>query len=99
MHASHPVGGSASYLTGFGAVRFNLDDKRTGSVSGFEQSRIYAGLGRHFGKHVQFEAGYLWRYEEGRAGGNLSDRAIHFQLVVNSKAKRILKPTSRDRYR
>jgi hypothetical protein len=84
---------------GFGAVRFNLDNKGEGPVSGFEQSRIYAALGRHFGDHVQFECGYLWRYEEERDGDDRSDHAIHFQLLINTKAKWIKKPTVRDRYR
>jgi hypothetical protein len=98
-HASHPLGESPHYLTAFGALRFNLDDKGEGPVSGFEQSRIYAGLGHHFGNHVQFEVGYLWRYEEKRAGEDRSDHAIHFRLVFNTKEKRVRKPHPRDQYR
>ena len=98
-HVSHPIGDSRCHLTGFGAIRFNLDDKGQGPVSGFEQSRIYAGLGRHIGEHIQFEVGYLWRYEEERLGGDLNDHAIHFQLVFNTKGKQVKKPNSRDRYR
>jgi uncharacterized protein DUF2490 len=98
-HLSHPLGDSPYYLTGFGAVRFNLDDKGTGPVSGFEQSRIYAGLGRHIGERFQFEVGYLWRYEEKRSGDDLSDHAIHLKLVFNTKGKRIKKPHPRDQYR
>jgi hypothetical protein len=99
QHLSHPLGNSPFYLTGFGAIRFNLDDKGQGPVSGFEQSRIYAAVGRHFGDNIQFEAGYLWRYEEERSGNDLNDHAVHFQLVLNTKAKRVRKPQSRDRYR
>ena len=98
-HVSHPIGDSRCYLTGFGAIRFNLDDKGQGPVSGFEQSRIYAGLGRHFGEHIQFEVGYLWRYEEKRTGDDLSDHALHFLLVFNTKGKQVKKPHPRDRYR
>jgi hypothetical protein len=99
QHVSHPIGESPLYLTGFGEIRINLDDKGQGPASGFEQSRIYAGLGRHFGERIQFEAGYLWRYEEKRTGDDLSDHAIHFKLVFNTKVKRVKKPTSRDQYR
>jgi hypothetical protein len=99
QHVSHPLGESPNYLTGFGAIRFNLDSKGEGPVSGFEQSRIYAAFGRHFGGRVQFECGYLWRYQEERFKADRSDHAIHFQLLVNTKAKRIQKPTIRDRYR
>jgi hypothetical protein len=98
-HLSHPIGDSPCYLTGFGAIRLNLDDKGEGPVSGFEQSRIYAGLGRHLGEHIQFEVGYLWRFEEERSGDDKNDHAIHLQLVLNTKAKQVKKPTSRDQYR
>jgi hypothetical protein len=98
-HLSHPIGDSPYYLTGFGAVRFNLDDKGSGPVAGFEQSRIYAGLGRHIGERIQFEVGYLWRYEEERSGDDLNDHAIRLRMVFNTKAKRIKKPHPRDQYR
>lgn len=99
QHLSYPIGESQSYVTGFGAIRINLDDKGAGPVSGFEQSRVYAALGRHFGDYVQFECGYLWRYEEERSGIDLNDHAIHFQLLLNTKRKRTRKPRVRDRYR
>ena len=99
QHLSHPIGETPYYLTGFGAVRFNLDNKGEGPVSGFEQSRIYAALGRHLGDHTLFEVGYLWRYEDERDGNDLSDHAIHFQLVFNTQAKRAKQPRHRDRYR
>lgn len=98
-HMSYPLSDGPWYLTGFAAVRFNLDDKGVGPVSGFEQSRIFGGLGRHIGRHVQFEFGYLWRYERKRVGSDLSDHAIHLQLVVNTRGKDYPVPHSRDRYR
>jgi hypothetical protein len=99
QHASYPIGDSPSYLTGFGAVRINLDDKGQGPVSGFEQSRIYAALGHHIGDRIQFEAGYLWRYEEERTGDDRNDHVVHFQVVLNTRAKQIKRPNQRDRYR
>lgn len=99
QHLSHPIGDGPNYLTGFGAIRFNLNDKGTGPVSGFEQSRIYTALGTHLGNHAQFEVGYLWRYEFERTGSDLNDHAVHFQLVYNTRHKRIRKPQTRDRYR
>jgi hypothetical protein len=98
-HWSHPIGEGPNYLTGSEAVRFNLNSQGEGPVAGFEQSRIYAAVGKHIKDNLQFEVGYLWRYEEERLGDNASDHAIHFQLVYNTRSKRIKKPTSRDRYR
>ena len=98
-HAAHPLGESTSYLTSFGELRFNLDDKGEGPVDDFEQSRIFAGLGRHLGDRVLLEAGYLWRYKRERTGADGSDHAIRFHLVINSRAKGVKKPSVRDRYR
>jgi len=99
QHWSHPIDEGPYYLTGSEAVRFNLNSQGEGPVAGFEQSRIYAAVGKHIKDHIQFEIGYLWRYEEKRSGDNASDHVIHFHLVYNTRNKRIKKPTSRDRYR
>ena len=98
-HLSYPLGDGPHYVAGFAAVRFNLDDKGAGPVSGFEQVRAYAGLGHHFGRHMQFEFGYLYRYERERVGEDLSDHVIHLQLVINTRGKPHPIPHSRDRYR
>jgi hypothetical protein len=95
---SHPFGESPWYGTGFAAVRFNLDDKGTGPVSGFEQVRSFAGLGCHVNPYVQLEFGYLYRYERKRDVANLSDHAIHLQLVINT-GRRTPKPNPRPHYR
>ena len=99
QHLSHPIGESPNYVTGFGAIRFNLDEKGEGPVSGFEQSRIFVGLGRHIGERVQLEGGYLWQYERERTVENRSNHVIRFFLVFNTQAKRIQKPRQRDFYR
>ena len=62
-HASHPIREGPYFLSGHVSVFFNLNDKHEGPVHGFEQSRIYFGIGRHIGSHTRFEAGYLWRYQ------------------------------------
>jgi hypothetical protein len=102
-HVAHPFGDGPYYATGFGAVRFNLDDKVNGNgrgpVSGFEQVRLYLGLGRYLGKHVQAEIGYLYRYELERTSEDKSDHVIRLQLVFNTKGKLIQKPNHRDHYR
>jgi len=98
-HASHPIGASPYYLTGFGAVRFNLDDKGQGPVSGFEQVRAFAGIGRHIGDHVLLECGYLYRFERERSLADNSDHTLNMHLTINTKAKPTRKPHPRDRYR
>jgi len=69
------------------AFRFNLVDKGTGPVSGFEQNRLYAGFGVHASKYLKVEFGYLWRYELERSPPNKSDHVIRVQLLFATKAR------------
>ncbi|NOQ84102.1 MAG: DUF2490 domain-containing protein [Myxococcales bacterium] len=62
------------------AFRFNLVDKGTGPVSGFEQNRLYAGFGVHASKYLRVELGYLWRFELERMRPSKSDHVIRIQL-------------------
>lgn len=101
-HLSHPIADSVWYTTAWSAVRFNAGDKPgpngDGPVSGFEQSRIFVGLGRHIGKHTKFEFGYLYRYERKRSSDDLSDHAIHLRVVFNTGTLG-KHPSNRDQYR
>lgn len=82
---SRQLGNSFMYATGFGAVRFNLVEKRTGPVAGFEQTRVYAGLGFHIGGITRIEVGYLYRYELIRDAPDFSDNVIHLNLFFTIK--------------
>jgi hypothetical protein len=84
---SRQLGDSFMYATGFGAVRFNLAEKGTGPVAGFEQIRLNANLGFHLGEITRFELGYLYRYEITRDGANLSDNVLHVNLFFTIKRK------------
>jgi hypothetical protein len=75
------------YLVASEAARFNLVDKGTGPVSGFEQNRLYFGLGFHANTSTKLEFGYLWRYEKERASPNKSDHAIRVQIKFNSDGR------------
>lgn len=79
------LGDSFMYATGFGAVRFNLAEKDTGPVQGFEQVRLNANLGFHFGAITRIEVGYLYRYEIIRDAANFSDNVIHMNLFFTLK--------------
>jgi len=84
---TRPLGNTSMYATGFGAVRFNLDEKGTGPVSGFEQVRVTANLGFHIGAYTRFEIGYLYRFERSRGKADLSDNVLHANLFFTTKGK------------
>ena len=84
---SRQLGDTPLYATGFGAIRFNLDEKGTGPVSGFEQVRAAAHLGFHLGCYTRFEIGYLYRFERSRGKADLSDNVLHANLLFSTKCK------------
>jgi hypothetical protein len=84
---SRQLGDSFLYLGGFTAIRFNLVDKGSGPVEGFEQFRVNANLGFHLGEITRLEVGYLYRYEVKRDAPNLSDNVIHMNLFFTLKRK------------
>jgi hypothetical protein len=86
IHTTTPLG-PTFYFAFSEAFRFNLVDKGTGPVSGFEQNRLYAGFGVHASKYLKVELGYLWRYELERAPPNKSDHVIRVQLLFATKAR------------
>jgi hypothetical protein len=86
IHTTTPLG-PTFYFAFSEAFRFNLVDKGTGPVSGFEQNRLYAGFGVHASKYLKVELGYLWRYELERAPPNKSDHIIRVQLLFATKAR------------
>jgi hypothetical protein len=90
FHWSVQLGDSFMYLSGFGAIRFNImkKDKNThGPVGGFEQVRVNANLGFHLGWFARLEIGYLYRYEIMRSEPDFSDNVVHFNLFFSIKRK------------
>jgi hypothetical protein len=87
LNYSRQLGDSPWYVAGFGAVRFNMDEKGTGPVSGFEQVRANVGLGYHIGHYTRLEVGYLYRFERSREKADLSDNVLHVNLYFTTKRK------------
>jgi hypothetical protein len=86
LHLSYPLGSSGKYyLAAQEAVRFNAASNDTGPVDGFEQSRLYFGLGRKMTPKLKVEVGYLWNYQREREGPNLSNHALRLQFLVDTQ--------------
>lgn len=83
IHATVPLN-PAFYLSFSEAARFNLVSKGEGPVSGFEQNRVYAGLGFNASKYARIELGYLWRYERERDKPDKSDHVIRLQFLFST---------------
>jgi hypothetical protein len=83
VHLEVPL--TERFYLGFSeAARFNTTGKGEGPVTGFEQNRIYGGVGFRAGKYARIELGYLWRFERKRQVPNKSDHVIRFQLLFDT---------------
>lgn len=82
VHLHHPLG-DFWYVAGSEAVRFNLNDGGEGPVQGFEQNRMYFGVGRKVG-NAMLEFGYLWRYQRNRDAPAASDHVLRFQILFDT---------------
>ena len=95
VHFHRPLS-SHTYLAASEAVRFNLLSQGEGPVGGFEQNRLYLGLGligpsfqglHAGGSELRVELGYLWRYERARSGPDRSDHVIRLQFLFDTKGR------------
>ena len=85
LHVTHPLGDTGRYyLAAQEAVRFNAASKDSGPVDGFEQSRLYFGVGRNMTPKVKIEVGYLWNYQRFR-DVNHSNHVLRLQFLVDTK--------------
>ncbi len=80
--------GPRFYLSAFDEVRVNLRDAGTGPVPGFEQNRLYGGIGLRLDALVRTEIGYLWRYERERDGAAKSDNVVYLQILLSDGWRR-----------
>jgi hypothetical protein len=84
VHAARPFASNPNrYFAASQATRFNLNGQGEGPVQGFEQNRLYFGVGFKTTPRLNIEFGYLWRYERQRDGSNLSDHVIRLQFLLS----------------
>jgi hypothetical protein len=78
LRLEHPLGASAWKVIGSDEVFANLNSQGEGPVSGFEQNRLFGGVGRRFWDRLWIETGYQWGYQEER---DKQDQVTHSLLV------------------
>lgn len=86
-----------SYLASSNEIFFNLNDQGRGPVLGFEEDRLFAGVGYHFGKHLRAELGYMWRPVRRRSAPTESDHIVAVNLLFTTSPKKgPLRPVPRE---
>ncbi|MBX9878443.1 MAG: DUF2490 domain-containing protein [Candidatus Obscuribacterales bacterium] len=62
VRGTYTIGKTNWYLAGSNELFINLNSLQTDIKSGFDQNRLYAGVGRNISKHTSVELGYQWQY-------------------------------------
>jgi Protein of unknown function (DUF2490) len=78
----HPIGASAWKAVGSDEVFLNLNSPGN-QVSGFEQNRLFAGVGRTFWSDLWLEAGYQWGYQAKKGAPNQVTNSLIVNLTYN----------------
>lgn len=85
-----------AYLTASNEIFFNLNDQGEGPPLGFEEDRLFAGVGYHFGRHLRAEMGYMWRPSRSRGQPTLSSHIIAVNFFFTTTPRKELRPEPRD---
>ena len=87
-----PIKQSGTYLHGWNEIFFNATKHDEGPVKGFEQNRLVAAVGFHFGDYQRAEIGYMWRPERRRGADTASDHIVAVSLMFRTAKKFERKP-------
>ena len=88
LHGARPFASNPKrYLAFQNATRFNLSSNDTGPVDGFEQNRLYVGIGFKIMPELKIELGYLWRYQRERSTEDRSDHVLRLQFLFDTKGR------------
>ena len=96
IHMLWSIMQTPAYLTVSNELFFNLNDQGAGPVLGFEEDRLFGGVGYHFGDHLRGELGYMWRPQRFRTLPTASDHIITVNLFFRSSAKDLKRPVPRE---
>jgi hypothetical protein len=90
LKAVHPLWSSRWYAVGSEEVFVNLNGVGAGPVSGFEQNRLFGGVGVRLGQRVRVETGYMWRHSEKRDAPDESDHILQLKFFFDDRGQGLL---------
>jgi hypothetical protein len=96
LSALWAIADTPAYLVVTNEIFFNLNDQGEGPVLGFEEDRLFGGVGYHFGPHLRAEMGYMWRPARSRTGPTVSNHIAAVNFFFTTAARDELRPTPRD---
>ncbi len=69
-------------LVAYDEIFIAFNDTDWGAQSGFDQNRLFAGLGWQFQKGINVEAGYLNQFVRRRGRDNLMNHILSLNLLL-----------------
>ncbi|NIO04570.1 MAG: DUF2490 domain-containing protein [Proteobacteria bacterium] len=72
-------------MTGYDEVFLNLNSTDWGADSGFDQNRVFAGFGWHFGpsRHIRAAIGYLNQFVHKTSADDEINHILSINLLLN----------------
>lgn len=69
LRLAHPLDRKKKWsIIAFDELFWNLNSTRAGPESGFDQNRVFLGVGRVINPQLRVEAGYLWNFIDAPSG-------------------------------
>ena len=82
VRLSHPLGHTKAYVVGYNELFINLNGVHNGPSGGYDQNRVFVGLGYAFNTHVSAEGGYLLNHVRQPSQPNELNHVLLFVLSI-----------------
>ncbi|MGD9682359.1 MAG: DUF2490 domain-containing protein [Candidatus Obscuribacterales bacterium] len=84
IRAAMPLGETSWYAIASDEIFLTFNQTRNGPHKGFDQYRLYGGLGRQINPHLRVETGYLLRHSyAAEQKPNHLDHALRMRFLIN----------------
>jgi hypothetical protein len=90
LKVAHALWDSRWYAVASEEVLVNLNGLGAGPVAGFEQNRLFGGLGVRLGGRLRVETGYMWRHSEQRNAPDESQHILQLKFFFDDRGRGLL---------
>lgn len=84
LHLAHPIGETRAYAVLWNEVFVNFNDEKV-VPHGYEQNRLFGGVGFRLGGFARVEVGYMWRNLARRGMNSRDDHTVSLSLFLDTR--------------
>jgi len=99
LHLAQPIRDSRWSVVAWNETFVNVNEKNEGPPHGYEQNRLFGGIGFRFGSHARVVGGYLWRNMNSRNDRSQDDHILSLSLFFDTKGGISPQPTRSESHR